>query len=132
LRVLVVDDHPDAADALAAVVELLDCPVRACRDGYSALAVAAEFRPNVCLLDLAMPEMDGLELAARLREQAGSRPLVLVATTALGDIETRTQTALAGFHYHLTKPVDVPTLIDALTRFRDIFSGPVPPPLEGT
>ncbi len=122
LRVLVVDDHPDAADALAAVLELLDCPVRACHDGPSALAVAAEFRPQVCLLDLVMPKMDGLELAARLREQAGGRPLLLVAATALGDVESRTQTALAGFHYHLTKPIDTSTLINALVQLGQIVA----------
>jgi CheY-like chemotaxis protein len=127
LRVLVVDDHPDAADALAAVLELLGCPVRACYDGESALAEAADFRPHVCLLDLVMPVMDGLELAARLKERAGPRPLMLVATTALGDLEARTRTAVAGFHYHLTKPVDVVRLIEALTRLRDIL-GPAAPP----
>jgi len=120
LRVLVVDDHPDAADALAAVMELLGCPVRACYDGPSALAAAAEFSPQVCLLDLLMPGMDGLELAARLKERAGASPLLLVATTALGDWETRTRTALAGFHYHLTKPVDISTMIDAITRLGEV------------
>src|SRR5262245_36206983 len=87
LRVLVVDDHPDAADSLAAVLDLLGCPVRVCYNGLSALAVADEFRPHVCLLDLMMPGMDGLELAARLRVQAANRPTLLVATTALGDAE---------------------------------------------
>src|SRR5262245_52599232 len=71
LRILVVDDHPDAADSLAAVLELLGCPVRACYDGPSALGVAAEFEPNVCLLDLMMPTMDGLELAEHLKARAG-------------------------------------------------------------
>jgi CheY-like chemotaxis protein len=121
LRVLVVDDHPDAAEALAAVVELLNCPIRACHDGWSALEAAAEFRPQVCLLDLMMPKMDGLELAVRLREQAGCRPLLLVAVTALGDIEARTQTALAGFHDHLTKPVDATVLIETLTRLGEVL-----------
>ena len=127
LRVLVVDDHPDAADALAAVIELLDCPVRACHDGQTALAVAADFQPQVCLLDLVMPEMDGLELAAQLRHRAGSRPLFLVATTALGDIEARTQTAVAGFHDHLVKPVDAATLIETLVRLgKTLRQSPTP------
>src|SRR5262249_48981709 len=63
LRVLVVDDHPDAADSLGAVLEMLDCPVRVCYDGATALAIAETFQPQVCLLDLMMPRMDGLELA---------------------------------------------------------------------
>src|SRR5262245_5272199 len=95
LRVLVVDDHPDAADSLAAVLELVGCPVRACYDGQSALAVAAEFEPHVCLLDLMMPEMDGLELAGHLKARSGARPLLLIATTALGEWDVRTRTALA-------------------------------------
>jgi two-component system, OmpR family, response regulator len=132
LRVLVVDDHPDAADALAAVLELLDCPARACHDGPSALVVAAEFRPQVCLLDLMMPGMDGLELAARLRDQVGPRPLLLVATTALGDIEARTQTAVAGFHFHLVKPVDAGRLIEVLARLGRVLGPPVEPPDGGS
>ena len=131
LRVLVVDDHPDAADALAAVLELLDCPARACHDGPSALAAAAEFNPQVCLLDLMMPGMDGLELAARLREQAGPRPLLLVATTALGDIEARTGTALAGFHVHLVKPVDAGGLIEVLARLGRVLGRSIEPPSDG-
>lgn len=127
LRVLVVDDHPDAADALVAVLDLLDCPGRACRDGRTALATAIEFQPQVCLLDLVMPKMDGVELAGRLREQAGGRPLILIATTALGDLEARTQTALAGFHDHLVKPVDTATLIATLARVSKIL-GPNPDP----
>jgi len=116
LRVLVVDDHPDSADSLAAVLELLGCPVRSCYDGVSALAVAAEFEPHVCLLDLMMPTMDGLELAAHLKARAGSRPLLLIATTALADWEARTRTALAGFHHHLTKPINIPAMVDAITQ----------------
>jgi CheY-like chemotaxis protein len=133
LRVLVVDDHPDAADALAVVLEMLGCPVCACYDGPNALQMAADFHPQVCLLDLVMPRMDGLELAGRLRQQAGGKPLLLVATTALGDIETRTMTATAGFHYHLTKPVDTLTLIEALVQLGKILAGPPPspPPAEG-
>ncbi|MCI0704431.1 MAG: response regulator [Planctomycetia bacterium] len=127
VRVLVVDDHPDAAEALAAVLDMLGCPVRACQDARSALEVARHFDPQICLLDLMMPGMSGLELASRLKVQAGGRPLFLVATTALGDIEAKTRTALAGFHYHLTKPVDVPTLIDVLTKLSAIFEPPAGP-----
>src|SRR5436309_4786155 len=124
VRVLVVDDHPDAADALAAVLELLGCEVRACYDGRSALTAAGEFRPQVCLLDLLMPGMDGLELAARLTERAAGRPPALVATTALGDPETRARTALTGFHAHLVKPVDASTLIGTLARLGEILGRP--------
>ena len=66
----------------------------ACYDGPAALAMAATFEPHVCLLDLVMPQMDGLELAAQLKARPGSQPLLLIATTALGDWEARTKTAL--------------------------------------
>jgi CheY-like chemotaxis protein len=128
LRVLVVDDHPDAADALAAVLDLLGCPVRACYDGLSALAAAEEFDPQVCLLDLLMPGMDGLELASRLKVRPAGRRLFLVATTALADDEARARTSAAGFHYHLTKPVDAPTLIDTLANLGEVIARPADPP----
>lgn len=117
VRALVVDDHPDSADSLAALLDLLGCRARACYDGPGALEVAREFQPHACLLDLAMPGMDGLELAARLRAEAGPRPLLLVATTAFGDQEAQARTALAGFHYHLVKPVEPASLVEALARF---------------
>jgi CheY-like chemotaxis protein len=123
LRVLVVDDHPDAADALAAVLDLLGHEVRVCYDGPSALATAHDFRPDVCLLDLMMPRMDGVELAGLLRTGAGRRPMLVVATTALGTLESRTLTAVAGFHYHLVKPVESADLVAALDRFAELYGG---------
>jgi CheY-like chemotaxis protein len=124
VRVLVVDDHPDAADSLAAVLDLLGCPVRTCYDGESALALAAEFEPHVCLLDLMMPGMDGLELAMKLKRRSGPQPLLMIATTALGDWEARTRTALAGFHHHLSKPINIPELIEAITRLGESLTPP--------
>jgi CheY-like chemotaxis protein len=131
MRAMVVDDHLDAAESLARVLELLDCPTVACHDGQTALEVAAAFRPQVCLLDLVMPRMDGLELAARLREQAGGRAMLLVAVTALGAVEARTATALAGFHAHLTKPIDAAELINVLAALGEKFRpGADEPPNE--
>jgi CheY-like chemotaxis protein len=121
LRVLVVDDHPDAADTLAAVLELLGCPVRVCYDGHSALAAADEFHPDACLLDIMMPGMDGLQLADLLRRRAGPRPMLLVATTGLGSLEDRAKTAVGGFHFHLVKPIAAGDLLAALNRFRDLL-----------
>ena len=116
MRVLVVDDHPDAADSLAAVVEMLGCPVWACHSGRAALTAAGGFNPEVCLIDLKMPEMDGFELAARLKTRAAGRQTVLVATTALGDEESKERTKQAGFHLHLTKPIEPAILIAALAE----------------
>lgn len=117
VRVLVVDDHPDSAEALAAILELMGCPVQIALDGYNALAIAEEFKPQVCLLDLMMPGMDGLELAVRLKHSAAGRPLLLVAATALDDEEARTRTTQVGFWAHLAKPVDAPTLIETIATW---------------
>jgi two-component system, OmpR family, response regulator len=83
-------------------------------------ALRAEL-PDVLLLDLSMPRVDGLTVAAHARALAGRRPLLLVATTALGALEDRTATALAGFHFHLMKPIDATTLRGALDRFRTLY-----------
>ena len=116
LRILVVDDHTDAAESLAAVLELRGCSVRMCNDGWTALEIADEFSPHVCLLDLVMPDLGGLELGARLKVRAGQSPLVLIATTALGSDEDRARSKVAGFHDHLTKPIDLPVLFESIQR----------------
>jgi CheY-like chemotaxis protein len=127
LKVLVVDDNPDAADALAAVVEMLGCEVRACYDGATALEYVRADPPDACLFDLMMPGLDGLALAAMVKAQVGQHPMLLVATTALGGLEERTATALAGFHFHLIKPIDTPTLRAAIDRFREVTRRPAMP-----
>jgi CheY-like chemotaxis protein len=118
LRVLVVDDNADAADALAAVAGLLGCEARACHGGAEALEALGEELPDVLLLDLSMPGVDGMEVAVRARSRARARPLLLVATTALGSLEDQTATALVGFHFHLLKPIDTHTLRSVLDGFR--------------
>jgi CheY-like chemotaxis protein len=117
VRVLCVDDNQDAAETLALLLELLGFDTRACYDGPSALAVADEFQPDVCLLDINMPLMSGHELAGRLRSGANGRPLLLVAATALSADADRQRSADAGFHHHFAKPVDLSTLVAALTEF---------------
>src|SRR5262249_20398803 len=81
VRVLCVDDNRDSAETMALLLGLLGFDARACYDGRTALEVAAEFQPDVCLLDINMPVMDGNELAGRLRDRYGGRPLLLVAAT---------------------------------------------------
>jgi CheY-like chemotaxis protein len=117
LRVLCVDDNQDSADSMAMLLDMLGCEVEVSYNGPAALALSDEFRPDVCLLDISMPGMDGCELARRLRQRAGGRPLLLVAMTALGSESDRGRTAAAGFDHHLTKPVEIDALIDALRRF---------------
>jgi CheY-like chemotaxis protein len=114
LRVLCVDDNPEAAGCSARLLEEAGCDVRACHNGPDALATAASFQPDVCVLDLLMPGMGGEELAGRLREQAGERPLRCVALTGLWDIGTQHRTNNAGFDEHLVKPVEPERLIEAV------------------
>ena len=105
-RVLYVDDNRDLADSAVELLCVVGFDARARYDGTAALALAAEYHPDVCILDLNMPVMEGDELAERLREQAGERPMLIVAVTAMGNDESRRRTAAAGFHLHLLKPVD--------------------------
>jgi len=126
-RVLVVDDNADVADSTAELLRLTGFDARACYDGAAALPAAAEFLPDVCLLDLFMPVMDGDELAIRLRAQAGGRPLLLVAVTAMGGEAYRLRTEAAGFHLHLIKPVDPHDLlrvVDELWQLMDAAGRP--------
>jgi PAS domain S-box-containing protein len=109
-RVLVVDDNRDHAESLAQLLRAHGHSVRTAYDGTSALADAREFRPHVVLLDLGMPDMDGLETASRLRAAAATEPLLLVAVTGWGQERDRVRTRDAGFDGHLVKPVDLAEL----------------------
>ena len=114
-RILVVDDNVDAAETLSRLLRLSAHEVRVAHDGLAALAAAREMNPDVVLLDLGLPKMDGLEVARSLRARAdGPRPL-LVAITGFGQAEDRARTTAAGFDHHLTKPVD-PKLLQTLMR----------------
>jgi len=114
LKALCVDDNVDAADSLAAVLELLGCDVRVCYSGVAALQKFGDYHPDACFLDLQMPGMDGLEVATQIRSMVGASPVFLVAVTGLGSLEDRTTTAVTGFHYHLTKPVAATTLANLI------------------
>jgi len=111
-RVLVVDDNVDAADLLSDALEGLGYEIRTVYDGPSALRAAAEFDPDIALLDIGLPAMDGYELARRLREHPPSqRPLRLIALTGYGRDSDRAQTRDAGFDVHMVKPIDLAGLV---------------------
>jgi CheY-like chemotaxis protein len=112
IRVLCVDDHPDAADSLGILLKMIGFVTEVCHDAAAALERAAAFRPDACVLDVNMPGMDGCELARRLR--AAERPPLLVAVTALGDPDAVARTTAAGFDRHLVKPVMPQALLDVL------------------
>lgn len=108
--ILVVDDNADAASSLAMLLKMLGAVVFIANDGPSALAQMEEVRPDVVLLDLGLPGMDGLEVARTIRANPGYRRVVLIALTGWGLEEDRLRTKEAGFDHHLVKPVDLPIL----------------------
>ncbi len=113
-RVLLVEDNADIADLMATVLEMLGCAVTVARDGPSALGAVDAAAPEVVLLDLGLPGMDGLEVARRLR--AGGFAAKLVALSGYGQPEDRVRTRDAGFDAHLVKPVDLDALVPLLSR----------------
>jgi len=112
-RILVVDDLRPSAMTLAMMLKALGQDARAENDGHSALRTIREFRPQVVISDIAMPGMDGYELARRLRTADGPRP-ILVALTGYGQDEDRRRAFDAGFDHHLVKPTSVDALRELL------------------
>ena len=110
-RILVVDDNADAAMALAELLKMLGHEVQIAHDGPQALNAAPRFQPEVALIDIGLPVMDGYTLAQRLRERcAGDRPLRMVAVTGYGLERDRERSAQTGFTDHLVKPIDMAEL----------------------
>jgi len=114
LRVLLVDDNADARETLRDILEIDRHVTFEAGDGMAALNIAARERPDVILLDIGLPEMDGYEVARRLRERLETRDALIVAVTGYGQDTDRERTASAGFDNHLTKPVDIATLRNAI------------------
>jgi CheY-like chemotaxis protein len=111
-RVMIVDDNRDAAEMLGSLLEALGASVQVVYSGRAALDMLDSFDPDAVLLDIGMPEMDGYEVARRLRLQPRWQGLVIVALTGWGQEEDRQRTRAAGFDYHLVKPTD----LDGLQR----------------
>ncbi len=105
-RILVVDDNLDAAESLALILELSGHTVQMAHEGVTALEAAHSFQPQVILLDIGLPQMDGYEVARRLREQPDANKLFLIAVTGYGQDQDRERSKLAGFDRHLVKPID--------------------------
>jgi PAS domain S-box-containing protein len=125
-RILLVDDNRDALESLALLLETDGHAVRTADDGDSALALAAAEPPDIVLLDIGMPVLDGYEVARRLRAMASCRNAAIVAVSGWGQVEHKRRTAEAGFDYHLTKPVDWRTLralLADVTRTREGAGG---------
>jgi PAS domain S-box-containing protein len=122
-RILVVDDNIDAADALSRILELHNQDVHVAHDGHAALQMARAMQPEIVFLDLALPKMNGLEVARRLRNEQPGRPMLLVAVTGFGQEEDRRRTADAGFDHHLVKPID-PQMLRSLLSARGLSGSP--------
>lgn len=113
LRLLVVDDNQDAANSLAMLLRLKGHGVRIANNGPTALEIASDYTPDVVFLDIGMPEMDGYEVARRMRRLPGLENVVLAAVTGWGQFEDRLRTSRAGFDHHLVKPPE-PNEIDGV------------------
>jgi signal transduction histidine kinase len=119
LRILVVDDNIDAATTLAALLRMQGHEVRTAHDGLEALEIIHDFAPDVAILDIGMPKMNGYTLAARIREVMREAKPLLIAVTGWGQEEARLRSKAAGFDHHLVKPVDPGALVALLTAPSD-------------
>lgn len=114
-RILVADDNVDAADLLKAMLSSMGHEVVTANDGVQALSAGSEFKPDVMILDIGMPNMDGRETARRTRQEAWGKNVRLIALTGWGQPSDRHLTSEAGFDQHLVKPVDMATLEKAIS-----------------
>jgi CheY-like chemotaxis protein len=118
-RVLIVDDNTDAVEMLAGYVQLVGHDVAIADCGASALEVARSFVPDVALLDIGLPDVDGWELASRIRALPGLAKTRLIAVTGYGQRADRERSQRAGFEAHLTKPADL-ALVERLLQRADL------------
>ena len=109
-RVLIADDNRDSAETLAELLRMEGHAVTVVHDGPGSLAVFEEFRPEVVLLDIGMPGLDGYEVARRVRASRCGSGIKLIAITGWGQENDRQRAFAAGFDHHLTKPVDLQRL----------------------
>jgi two-component system CheB/CheR fusion protein len=106
-RVLIVEDNADAAESLMLLLELLGLQVRTAPDGPAALDAARASRPDLMLIDIGLPGMNGYELAEQIRHDDALRGVTLVALTGYGQEEDRQRALAAGFDHHMVKPINV-------------------------
>ncbi|MFO0967819.1 MAG: PAS domain S-box protein [Gemmataceae bacterium] len=109
-RVLVVDDLRDSADSMATLLRMMGHEARTAYDGLEAVQTAAAFQPNIVLLDIGLPKMNGYEVARRIRHEPWGGNVALIAMTGWGQDEDKRQSLEAGFDHHLTKPVETAAL----------------------
>ena len=131
-RVLVADDFPESAQLLARLLRQDGNDVRVALDGLEAVDTAAHFHPDIVLLDLAMPKLNGYEAASKIRQQPGGKNVILIALTGWGQQQDRRRTKEAGFDVHLTKPVNyqaIAKLLNDLSGDARLANRPAAPAL---
>ena len=114
MKVLVVDDNADAADSVAMMLRLEGHQVEVAYDGLDALRLAEQQRPDVAILDIGLPGIDGHEVARRMRRSPGLHHATLIALTGYGQAQDREAAKAAGFDHHFTKPVRNSELVGLL------------------
>jgi CheY-like chemotaxis protein len=114
VRVLVVDDHEDAAQAMSRLLARRGCEVRIAHDGPAGFSVAQQFKPDVLLLDLGLPRINGYDLARQLRMNAGTSDALFIAVSGYAQENDREIALKAGFDQHFPKPVDMHALSTAI------------------
>ncbi len=113
-RILIVDDNRDAADSLARILKIVGNEIRIANDGLEALRLAEEFRPDVVLLDIGMPKLNGYDAARSIRRAPWGEEMKLIAVTGWGQEADRQRSRAAGFDHHTVKPVDPDVLLDLI------------------
>ena len=124
-RVLIVDDNRDSADSLAMLLEITNNETYMAHDGVSALEAIEQHRPEVVLLDIGLPKLDGHEVCRRVREQPWGKSIVIIALTGWGQEDDRRKSHEAGFNGHLVKPVDYDQLLALLSDLTNGSEGQV-------
>jgi PAS domain S-box-containing protein len=122
LRILIVDDSRDGANSLALLLRIMGNDTRTAYDGQEGVAVSGQFRPDVVLLDIGLPKLNGYEACRRIREQPWGKDIVLIAVTGWGQEEDRRRSREAGFDHHMVKPVDPQALMKLLAGLQQVMS----------
>ncbi|GAB4035564.1 ATP-binding response regulator [Spirosoma jeollabukense] len=123
MQVLLVDDNQELADITAKILQILGYEVQVCYSGQEGIAVAEAMRPDVVLLDIGMPDMDGYAVCRQIRQQAWGQSLPLIAMTGFGQEADKQRSWAAGFDGHLLKPIDYTTLPAMLTKATEARNG---------
>ena len=114
-QILVVDDNVDAADTLGMLLEINGHVIRSANDGTTGIALAEEFKPDLILLDIGLPDINGYDVARQIRTSAWGKEMLLIAVTGWGQDKDKELAESAGFNHHLTKPINLKVLNDILT-----------------